>query len=513
MKKHKIRQYISLLYVILIILVMPFYFEDGYFNLTFAKVRFLWVTGGILLFAAFLSYIFEKIYYKVTDFHTADVVENCKSFSAKIKDIKFSILDIAMVLFLCSVVFSGLVSKTPKEAFWGSRGWYMGIFTIAILVSMYFVVSRNFEYHKYLGIIIVVSSVILYVMGILNSFHVDVFGLHQRITNDFYDYISTIGNVNWYVGYLSMIVPMGCIAFLGMKKLPARLLMLIFIDLGFYNVIICRSNGIILGLAAAFFIITLYVILQGELWKDYLILILNFGIVLGIVSFIYKFYTGAYVKIDNIFMYIVENHLWIICGGVLLILAIPFCAKKTRKNLEENHVLSNKLESNKKNRTYSAFIFSIFSAMTGLSVLLYQISIFSEKWGTKRGALWIYTCELFAEFPWTYKLFGCGCDCFGVEFISENYNYLHQRYLNAHNEFLQYLITTGIFGLISFSLIWIAVGIMFIYKKSKSRTDWILFTGIMGYLGQSIVNNPQAYNYAVLFLLLAFFGKSYRENV
>ena len=48
---------VSALYYALIMLVMPFYFENKYFNLTMAKARFLWVVGGILFLAMAACYI------------------------------------------------------------------------------------------------------------------------------------------------------------------------------------------------------------------------------------------------------------------------------------------------------------------------------------------------------------------------------------------------------------------------------------------------------------------------
>ena len=66
----------------------------------------------------------------------------------------------------------------------------------------------------------------------------------------------------------------------------------------------------------------------------------------------------------------------------------------------------------------------------------------------------------------------------------------------------------GLFGLATYGMIWFSAGKMFIQKKEKYIIDWMLFSGIAGYLGQSVVNNPQALNYAVLFLMLALLKKS-----
>ena len=57
MELQKIRQGISALYYVMIILIMPFYFENGYFNMIEAKARFLWVTGGILFLAIIVCYV------------------------------------------------------------------------------------------------------------------------------------------------------------------------------------------------------------------------------------------------------------------------------------------------------------------------------------------------------------------------------------------------------------------------------------------------------------------------
>lgn len=86
-------------------------------------------------------------------------------------------------------------------------------------------------------------------------------------------------------------------------------------------------------------------------------------------------------------------------------------------------------------------------------------------------------------------------------------DYFNKTYLNAHNEFLQYLVTTGIVGVFSYSMIWVSSLLDFIKRRKKTCRDWILFSGIFGYLGQALVNNPQALNYAVLFILLSFYAQ------
>lgn len=494
MNAQRTKEMVSAWYYVLIMLVMPFYFENKYFNLTVAKARFLWIVGGILFLAMAACYI-PGLAAKV--FQQRQAVITGQRLKQKTEK-RFTMLDVSILLFGGSAICSGFVTKTPSESFWGSGGWSMGILTIGIVAAMYFAISRNIVFGSYMVRIAIMSSSILYVMGILNSFHIDVFGMHQGIANNFYTYISTIGNVNWYVGYLSVLFPMGCLLYLNCRKYWAKRLLFVYANLGFYNVIICKSDGIILGLAAAFFVIGLYIVHYREFLADFLKLLISFCGVTGIVFLIMKFYHGQFIKIDGIFRFVIQKNLWLICAIiallVLCLLKTGIC-KKNRFNFAMTKI-------------HQSILFCALFIVIALVVLFYEISVFQDSWGTGRGRLWICTYNLFANFQWKYKLFGCGCDCFGIACLSKYFSHLGGVYLNAHNEFLQYLATMGFFGLISYSMIWISAGMAFLLKKGKSARDWMLFSGMMGYLGQSIVNNPQAFNYAVLFLVLALFRKS-----
>ena len=225
---------------------------------------------------------------------------------------------------------------------------------------------------------------------------------------------------------------------------------------------------------------------------------ISFSLVTGIVSFIMKFYHGQFIKIDGIFRFVIQKNLWLVCGSAALLVLCFFksgvCEKRSFK-----FTLT---------KTHQSILFCVLFIVIALAVLFYEISVFQDSWGTGRGRLWICTYNLFVNFHWKYKLFGCGCDCFGIACLSKYFSHLGGVYLNAHNEFLQYLVTMGFFGFISYSMIWVSAGKMFLFKEGKSARDWLLFSAIMGYLGQSVVNNPQAFNYAVLFLVLALFRKS-----
>lgn len=223
-------------------------------------------------------------------------------------------------------------------------------------------------------------------------------------------------------------------------------------------------------------------------------------LVSGIVWGISHFYHGKFVEMDSIFSFIIENKIWLYLGAIIS--AALILSKVCKIHRKKNERVSAWIKK------YHWWLFLIF-ILAGMGLLvIYEAYCFSDSWGTERGVLWIYAVKIWKKFKWKYKIFGCGCDCFGIVFMDSYGDYVNNVYLNAHNEFLQYLVTTGIFGVLSYSLIWIWVIWRFLKQKQCRLSTWVLFSGLVGYLGQAVVNNPQAFNYAVLFLVLVMYSNA-----
>ena len=79
---------------------------------------------------------------------------------------------------------------------------------------------------------------------------------------------------------------------------------------------------------------------------------------------------------------------------------------------------------------------------------------FRDKWGTNRGGVWVRCMKLFAQSDWRVKLFGFGpdllkkplADAYGAEIAA----YCNLSFNNAHNEYIQYLLTHGALGLTAY---------------------------------------------------------------
>lgn len=121
-----------------------------------------------------------------------------------------------------------------------------------------------------------------------------------------------------------------------------------------------------------------------------------------------------------------------------------------------------------------------------------NIMYFDQNWGTHRGHNWGLLMGHFSEFPLWKKLIGSGPETYGI--VTRIYDYYEMKnaygeiYDSAHNEYLQYLFTTGIIGLVSY-LGWLSFGVADTLRKVK-RAPWAKACAfaVIAYGAQAVVN-------------------------
>ena len=118
---------------------------------------------------------------------------------------------------------------------------------------------------------------------------------------------------------------------------------------------------------------------------------------------------------------------------------------------------------------------------------------FNEKWGTNRGHVWVKSIEIWKDvLTPVQKLFGYGADTLGILMniydtpIKQNGMYV--IYDSVHNEYLHYLVTVGVFGVISY-IGFLASAIYKMCKKAKNHPEVaaVMFSTI-AYAVQAVVN-------------------------
>ena len=373
---------------------------------------------------------------------------------------KRTILDIPLALFLLSQVISTITSIDPHTSFWGyysrSNG---GLLSIISYLLLYWAFVSNFNKDDILKFIkaAVLSGVLVSLYAIPEHF-----GLSPScvlLTGEFTAscwvqdvearVFGTIGQPNWLAALLAMLIFPALFFFIKAKTTLSRLIYLMFSILMYMAFTFTFSRGATLGLIAGF------IVFSGSL------------IILKVSS-----RSDRQEGIDF-------NSLKLLAISALLFIGINiyFGSALTTFKLEDSGIAARP---------------SIVQAAPSGGTQL-------ENGGTESGQIrlivWQGAIDIFKAYP----LFGSGVETFAYSYyqyrplahnmVSE-WDFLYNK---AHNEYLNYLATTGIFGFttyMSIILVFLLWGAWSVLKNhSLSFSESLLVSALgAGYITYLVQN-------------------------
>lgn len=227
-------------FLFVMICIFPFYYQNHYLDIVFAKRSFFEVSAMVLLLLSIVFAIpasFQKI-------RKGNAIT------------KLSLTDYFAILFLVTVAISCLLSPAGSEAFFGTQGRQLGGAILLLCASTYFVVSRFYTSGQLLLWGLFISNCLLCVLIVLNFWGLDPLHMYRSLAESEYTYfIGTMGNVNINAGYIGMIsvLFMG-FYFLGEVKLSERFFWGALV-LCIYTCFTTRSDSWLLAVGGAYCVI------------------------------------------------------------------------------------------------------------------------------------------------------------------------------------------------------------------------------------------------------------------
>lgn len=127
----------------------------------------------------------------------------------------------------------------------------------------------------------------------------------------------------------------------------------------------------------------------------------------------------------------------------------------------------------------------------------------TDAWGSYRGRIWQFCAEMYAErYTFIQKLIGTGPET--LHKLSATGELFENRNLDqAHNEYLQYLMTTGIAGLAAYLGLIGTVAYTVIKKLRHNILAVALFAGLFAYWIQAVVNIAQPFSTPIMYVYIA----------
>ena len=499
-------------YLLLILAVLPIYMKDGFYLLADAKY---------LLFRG-ISLIFLMLWLLGTLAFWGCWWWRHKSRPLRENRIEwgrmhagFSGTDYFALGFSGISLLSYLFSNYKDTAFVGYSGWYMGLLTQLFLVGGYFLVSRWYEEEKMISGLIWLSASAVCLLGVLNRQGYDPLGTFADM--DWWDWnrrnlLSTIGNINWYCGYLSVAFPLLLYCFWTeerWRRIPAGIAAFV----GAAAVILQGSSSGYIAL-----LVTYVVLLFGSL-QDMDLFLRFLEAVLLVPLFCFLAWA---TQMDLLLPYDMGGMIERICtplwGIPLGMLAVGIVSLRLiHRHSGKNYLKSGRIRKAVRILTIVAVIGAV-AVFAGCQV---SDSIwcffgspgflrFDAEWGNMRGGLWTAAWNGFRRTDFVRKLYGVGPDCFARYFyevekidIKVTGQWKEAIYANAHNEWLNMLINEGVLGFVAYLGFFLSAFCRFWKNGRGNRRMTAGMMAVGAYVANQFFSFGQVVSTPLIFLVIA----------
>ena len=434
------------------------------------------------------------------------------SFERKFRNL--SIIDCSVILWGAFIVISTILSPHKKLAFWGmdgSVGRYTGCFLLLLYIGSYFFITRYYKANIWHMYIFLASGVLMCILGITDFFDMDLLHFKEEIKeSQRYIFTSTIGNINTYTSCVAMVMAVFGVFFVSSKNWKQGFLFCVGTVISYVAIVLGESDSAYLSLAVYFGLLPLYSFqIKGGVFR-YLILVGSFFTSINGIAFIQSKIDSAFTLSHGLFQVISDSKILPMLTIVIWLsaLIIYFAEDNINTKVRQSIIL-----------IWGIFILSLCCIFV---FFLYDVNIagntdrykglkeyllFNDQWGTHRGYIWRIAMENYQKFPLLQKLFGYGPDTFGAITMANNYPEMVEQYSeifdSVHNEYLQYLITIGPFGLLSYMAIHITAIMSVIKKKLNNPLTIGTLLAVLCYAAQATVNINQPIATPIMWTLLA----------
>ena len=506
----KLGEYFANAYLIIILIIFPLFMKNGYEKIGETKFVFWkYITISVVIIFAFLL-LLQFLCQKRKDIYL---------FNEK----NFSVTDVCFIFYGCSIILSYSVSAYKETALWGSNGWFMGCLTHLLLIAVYFGISRLWKYQDMIWITVLLGSVIVFLLGIMNRFSIYPLPVQQSQP----DFISTLGNINWFCGYWSVLWPVGVCIFIFSNALWVRLVSGIYLIIAGVTGVIQGSSSAFLSIFMVYYLLFLICRKKRQWIKHYLWSGILWCISCQLVRLLRLFFPDRYnYATDNLCGWITGNsatiYIGILLGAGYLVLYLMERGDRVKIYEILKSALMQKIIIG-----IPIILLLIYLVIAGLNTKLEQgiwglkgneLFLLNGKWGSTRGITWSAGLQIFSELSLAEKLLGVGPDCFAEyaygnqelsRMLSQEFGSL--RLTNAHNEWITALVNLGIVGLCSYMGIFFSVLIKYLRWGNQNQRFFIPVLCAVSYGIHNIVSFAQILNLPFLILILGMSECLWRE--
>lgn len=534
-------------WVYLMFTLFPLIYHDYYFDILETKTRtFSWLTAIMIVLMCGWG-IFSG--------------EFAKAFKSEEK-FGLSLTDWSMLIFWIVAGISTLgAGKYMRQAFTGEEGRYVGFAFITTITLAYFLVTRYLKFSKHMVTAFLCTEILLCLFGITDFYSMNLLHFKDNIkAGQETIFFSTIGNINSYtvmVGFA--VVISGVLFIMSRESVKRRLFYLVTLLISMTALTMGSSDNGYLTLMVFFGLVPFTAFRDLKSTARYFAVLAAYFTNIARIWHVEQVRTEKglpFIKIDGLFNVIAKLSFLPVLILVLWVIAAIFYYADHRisRRQKDGGQKTDRQEERAQPETVERVlkvmrIFWLLFAILVVGVIaalfikansmeakevaekfgaLEHYLYFDDEWGNQRGYAWRACLEEFSELSLFKKLVGTGPDCFSVQMLLHRYLEMKDTtgliYDSAHNEFLQYLYTVGLLGLISY--VGQLAGAVVSAFRTALRTEnkegvrepyfgayyWAFGFTVIGYALQSVVNINIPVASPLLWVFIALAEAAAREN-
>ncbi len=483
-------------YLLLLFVVYPFYMKEGYLEIGKAKYSF-WIRISLSTAAVLLL------------FFVIQLIRELKE-----RSLHLQATDVSILVFAGTLLITYVLAVDRKEALFGTEGWNMGFALYGVLCLLYLMIRLLWWPDKWILYHALFASGVIFLLGILDRFSVYLIPLEIRNPG----FLSTLGNINWFTGYLVIFTAVSASLFLLSEEKGMSAFSAIIALLGFTAGFGQGSSSVFLFFAGLFS--SLFWLASYEKKRMPRLMILW-----GMWCLSAQIIRLMRMLIPDGYQYDTENLCGDFTGGSLTIylfivggLLLGAVSILMKRKEQTGRWIRRGLGFFGGILAAGAAVMMLYSYLCvskgmELSELYDRLPWGDDSWGNGRGMTYRAAIMLLTQMTPLQKLVGVGQDCFFAyaysipQVADELWLYFgNERLTNAHNEILTMLVNHGIIGTVSY----LSIFITYLYKTSKQSQNPYsisIAVAVICYLVHNMVSFANVLNLPFLIILLAMGAK------